>query len=157
MKVIFLDIDGPMIPSRAYFLKENRGKIGKRFDPVAACMLLDVLDVTRSKLVISATVGNFGYDHVAQLLEYNGIDRSYLHEDPITPRDIYRKREDQIDAWRDMHPEVDKYAVLDDENMFDAFGDHMVHVSFTDGMMFPHRDRLIQILGMHEDEEIKPL
>lgn len=84
---------------------------------------------------------------MSKLLEENGISKIYLHDDPITPRDFCRQRVGQINRWLIDHPEIENYAVLDDTDMTEDFEKHMVHVSFSDGLLSHHYIQLIHVLG----------
>lgn len=152
MKVIFLDIDGPMIPERACYLS-GQGTLLWKFDPVAVGLLLDVIEKTGAKLVVSSTWGHKGKEVVFQLFEDNGIPTSLVHEDWITPRNV-RKRSDQIYQWLTNHPEVKKFAALDDENMTKDFGHKMILVTYEDGMLCKHHKALIELLGGREEDEV---
>lgn len=139
-KVIFLDIDGPMIPRRAYYLADNYCKLVTVFDPVAVQLLLALIRDNGVKIVVCSTWRKHGYDDVCKLLDKNGIASNlYLHPDWCT-KDLERlggefKREDEIAEWLERHPEISHYAILDDEK-HDLDG--MVHVTFSDGILWSH-------------------
>ena len=84
-RTIFLDIDGPMIPIRAYFLP-NQSKIVTQFDPCATGMLLHLIKLTDAKLVISSVHRLQGKQHIEELFEQNGIPIEHLHYDFIKSR-----------------------------------------------------------------------
>lgn len=114
--IVFLDIDGPMIPVRAFFLP-NQTRPASIFDPCATGMLLKLLQESSAKIVISSTWGQFGKDRCEELLAKNGIDPSYLHEDWVTPRKMSSARYHEIKWWLDKHPEVTHYVAIDDEDL----------------------------------------
>lgn len=115
-KVILLDIDGPMIPVRAFFLP-NQTPLASIFDPCATGMLLKLLNETDAKLVISSTWGTKGRDRCEELLSTNGIDPLHLHDDWVTPRKFSSSRFHEIKWWLDRHPEVTHYVAIDDEDL----------------------------------------
>ncbi|WP_431861310.1 HAD domain-containing protein [Azospirillum sp.] len=137
MKVVFLDIDGPMIPQRAYYLPENHGKLVTRFDPVAVWMVLRLLHLAPAKLVISSTWRKHGRERMAADLTVNGICPSHLHDDWSTGehRDEPLGRAKEIMGWMDRHPEVTHYAAIDDERL-ELPGE--VRTTFHDGMQMGH-------------------
>lgn len=151
-KVVFLDFDGPMVPARAEFLQKR--KEFDVFDPCAVAMLNNIIEITGTKLVISSTFGSRGYEKTLQVFHENGIDPGHLHADWVTERDPYRERADQIEHWIDQHPEVRRYAVLDDWDMTETFGEHMVLVSYNEGMLTGHRMKMIELLGRKENDEL---
>lgn len=115
-KVIFLDIDGPMIPVRAQLIQQTAGA-ARTFDPVATSLLLDLIKKSSAKLVISSTIGVHGYDHCCSMLDQNGISPSMLHQDWITPRKMSSYRIHEIVWWLDKHPETTHYVAIDDEQL----------------------------------------
>lgn len=141
-KVIFLDIDGPMIPTRAYFLP-HQTKIVSVFDPVAVSLLLRVLNQSEAKLVISSTWGLKGREIVVDLLSQNGIMEEYLHPDWVTPRKFSSDRPTEILWWLDKHPEVTHHVILDDAQINLP---NMVRVSLEDGLMFRHYQKMLLLL-----------
>lgn len=143
-KVLFLDIDGPMIPRRAFYLPKQTLVVSK-FDPVAVALLNSVLDKTGAKLVVSSTWGNLGIEVVKPSFEENGISWDQVHQDWVTPRKLTDSRVHQIRMWLDKHPGIDLWASLDDENL-DLDGRN-VHVSFDDGMLLKHYHKLLELLG----------
>jgi hypothetical protein len=116
-KIIFLDIDGPMIPVRAYFLAKPDSGTLSTFDPLASVMLNKLLEISGAKLVISSIKASSGYDEMVKLLEDNGISPSHMHEDWVTPRRMSSYRIHEICWWLEKHPEVTHYVAIDDENL----------------------------------------
>lgn len=115
-KIIFLDIDGPMIPMRAYHLPNQTSPVSM-FDPCAVAMLNRLLAFSQAKIVCSSTWGMMGYDRWMELLGKNGIDTSVVHKDWITPRRMSSYRINEIKWWLDEHPEVVDYVAIDDEDL----------------------------------------
>ncbi|PWC97726.1 HAD domain-containing protein [Azospirillum sp. TSO5] len=145
MKVIFLDIDGPMIPGRAYYLPENHGTLVTRFDPVAVAMVLRLLHLAPAKLVISSTWRKHGRERLAAGLACNGICPAHLHDDWSTgPHfDGPSGRTREIRSWLKRHPEVTHYVAIDDE---DVALNGAVRCSMEDGLMKEHFKRAGQLL-----------
>lgn len=114
-KVVFLDVDGPMIPVRAYFLP-NQTPLVTVFDPCAVSMLNRILRKSKALLVISSLRGQDGKNKCKELLDLNNIQSSLLHDDWITPR-ISHDRAKQIADWLIIHPEITHYVAIDDEDL----------------------------------------
>ena len=118
-RTIFLDIDGPMIPIRAYFLP-NQSKIVTQFDPCATGMLLHLIKLTDAKLVISSVHRLQGKQHIEELFEQNGIPIEHLHYDWHTTMDQGNTRTEEIQFWLNDHPDIHYYIAIDDEKLHDT-------------------------------------
>ena len=116
-KIIFLDIDGPMIPLRAYFLPNQTKPIVSVFDPCAVSLLNKLIDDSKAKLVISSTWATQGMDRIREVLSDNGIDPTLLHNDWVTPRKLSSWRMNEISWWLRDHPEVVDYVAIEDEDL----------------------------------------
>jgi hypothetical protein len=160
MNVIFLDIDGVMVTTRTFLarLEDRHG-----FDPIGAKIIARICEEFDVKIVISSTWRFFSDLNCAKTEEerchYNSDLRrnleqydlmNYIHPDWRT-KDIYRHcdgkvRGDEIAEWLSRHPEVKKYAIIDDdsdmlENQMDVF----VHTRFDEGIQVSHWRKLEEI------------
>lgn len=146
-KAIFVDVDGPMIPARAMFLPGQTG-IYSVFDPCATSMLLQLLDKSGAKIVISSTWGSQGYNKIVELFEKNGINRSYLHDDWRTPRKMSSYRCHEIAWWLDNHPEITHYVAIEDEDLEPAFVPNAVKCDTYEGFSFRNYKECTAFLGI---------
>ena len=148
-KVLFLDIDGPMIPHRAYLLPDNHTRLVRLFDPVAVAMVLHLVVKAPAKLVISSAwaMHEGSLDRLIEDFAINGIRFSrYVHADWRTPRGgTLETRSDEILAWLAKHPEVTHWTALDDEETPAPGG---VLCDFTDGLLMRHFDQAGDLLGI---------
>lgn len=112
LRVIFLDIDG-VLNCATTAARLPSGVIG--FDPAKVAMLNAVVDATGAKIVLSSSLRK--QDDWREMLLENGvrgaIDRTpslgfYRYED--------RPRGREIAAWLEGHPEVERYAIIDDSD-----------------------------------------
>lgn len=135
-KILFLDVDGPMVPGRGRMLLGNSFlKFGWTFDPIAVSMLNFVYWACPDTYIV---VGSHRlYDprmrspyegvpdpHTKQfwvrLLEENGVAVP-LHEDWHTPRMefkgayIPRPKHQEVTDWLNQHPEVTHFVTLEDD------------------------------------------
>ena len=115
-KVIFLDIDGPMIPVRASFLP-NQTLITSVFDPCAVSLVNKLITISGASVVISSVRGDEGRSAMVQLLESNGISSTALHTDWVTPRKMSSYRCNEVRWWLDRHPEITHSVAIDDEDL----------------------------------------
>ena len=137
MKVIFLDIDGILnedttptrTKSRVIFIDQDKLLRLKR-----------IVDATGAKIVLSST---WRYDrddaqHNGDFLELQeAFHKVGLDFYDFTPEDaIGIRRGMEIKAWLGLHPEVERYIILDDE-LFDfeerGLLPRLVKTEFGDG------------------------
>jgi hypothetical protein len=136
-RVLFLDIDGPLIPGRAYMLPNQTKPIVKTFDPVAVSLINEACKNRRQIVVHSSWLRypeNYEYDLVGYMVK-QGINRDLFHADPLCDGLIHW-RYNRIREWLARHPEVTDYVVVDDEPDPDGHvKGHLVLVDFEDGLM----------------------
>lgn len=155
MKILFLDVDGVL--AHAGTQGKGRGEsVDSSFyylaqvDPACMLRLKRVLDATGAKVVVSSTWRRWdapmtglrrafldaGFDRI-------GLRGIWMGSTPYLPSE---RREDEITLWLKEHPEVTKYAVLDDgfipgHPQLDSRPNH-----FTGGLQDEHVDVLIGLL-----------
>lgn len=125
MKVLFLDIDGVINKRENYnpAIKNNLYPI----DSYCALLVGRIQLQTGCKVVLSSSWRHHPEgrqnvsERVTELLD-------------ITPT-LDKYRGDEIQAWLDQHPEVDKYAILDDDMDFYVYqAPHYFKTRFEDGL-----------------------
>lgn len=146
--VLFLDVDGPLIPMRARRLHQKGGGSLHVWDPCAVAVIAALLKETNSRIVVSSQGRILGMRRFKEQMEQNGMPW-LLHEDWAISTDSSMNRAEQIREWLSRHPEVTAYAVLDDENM-PEFGSRMIKVSYNDGFLYEHESLLNLALHNHE-------
>lgn len=111
MKVLFLDIDG--VVNCETTQQRHRGFIG--IDPMMAFMVGKIQLDTGCEFVLSSSWRNSDdgieevESQVAKMFDVTGNEDYSVNQD-------HRGRE--IKAWLDKHPEVTRYAILDDNTDF---------------------------------------
>lgn len=106
LKILFLDIDGVVNCSSTR--QRHRGFIG--IDPYMALLVGRIsLAVEDLKVVLSSSWRNFGDGGREE------VASQVLPIFDITPN-LGTIRGEEIKAWLDAHPEVTKYAILDDDS-----------------------------------------
>lgn len=115
-KIVFLDIDG-VANSEETLKKSNGGIVG--IDPYMAFLIGKIQLETDCKFVLSSSWRHHPESvknveaRIAPLLDCTG--REPL--DPSRPPGVGNcQRGREIQAWLDNHPEVKKYAIIDDDN-----------------------------------------
>ena len=135
-KVIFMDIDEPLLPGRAWFTKENahlRYRYGERwwqdemsrwnlmktvnFDPVSV-EWFNILQSYSGASFVAAT--NWcrwcDQDLLMEVFEKNGLNMEF-HDDWCTPRRFTSSRPSEIGMWMDDHPGYSGIIIDDDSDL----------------------------------------
>lgn len=107
MKVLFLDIDGVVNCSST--MQRHGAFIG--IDPRLAARVKKIKKATGCKIVLSSTWRLNGESRAE-------VVRHGLHFIDITPEARSGIRGNEIYAWLQDHPEVTRYAILDDDSDF---------------------------------------
>lgn len=148
-KIIFLDIDGPMIPGRAYNMPGQTKPVVKNFDLCAVGLLNALCQNKGWRIVIhSSWLRDWGeqetYDHCVE----QGLKPQYFHKDAWCFGGIHW-RYTRVAKWLKEHPEIKRYHILDDEpysidiDLYkavqdnphpDDMSDHLILVDFFDGI-----------------------
>lgn len=106
MKVLFLDIDGVVNSRATTSFRNNLYPI----DPHMAFMVGKIQLDTDCKVVLSSSWRHHP-DGIA------AVEKSIVPVFDKTPMlDHLGVRGDEIKAWLDQHPEVERYAILDDDS-----------------------------------------
>jgi hypothetical protein len=105
MKIIFSDIDGVLNCSST----DNPRKLPYVADPKLVARLCAVLERTEAQIVLTST---WRYDP-AGLFSAKRWGIPYIDITPDLPKE---PRRNEIYAWLRDHPDVSRYAVLDDED-----------------------------------------
>lgn len=151
-KIIMLDIDGPMIPVRAFFLP-NQTPIYSIFDPCAVAMLNRLIVLSDAKLVMTSTWSSKGYDVCKELLDKNGVEYDF-HEDWTTPKKLTSTRVHEIQFWLSEHPEVTDWVALDDERLDVAYVPNLVQCDTYEGFSYRNFLEASKFLGEITDQQL---
>ena len=158
--VLFLDVDG-VLNHRAIF---QPSRSGSPLSPAAIRRLRNIVSITGCRVVLSSTWRMLPH-HVEQLRAAGGFPSP--HDDWRTvelpllvqkgasagksillPGVNAPRRGDEIAEWLSRHPEVDRFAIVDDDaDMLPEQVPHFVQTSFDDGLLDHHAARLVNLLG----------
>lgn len=151
-RILFLDIDGVVLPGRAYYLPTQTKPIVTQFDPCAVSLLLDACWKQERKIVIhSAWLKYDKYkpeeestlDHCIK----QGILRSFFHPtEPTCVKDL-DSRWDRIRDYLTRHKdEIEDYVILDDEvpneRDRDITNGHYINTDFEEGITMETFNRI---------------
>lgn len=122
MNIIFLDIDGPLIPLRMYYRSDrmfDRNAGSFVYDPIAVDMINVLCDKFQAKVVFNSSHGENPQD----IMRYQGTFNKllYLHDDCATIFPKCERRFDAIGEWFTRNPITnpdDSWIVIDDIEVF---------------------------------------
>jgi hypothetical protein len=99
-KIIFIDIDGVLNREDTIYIAE--------IDPDLVAILKKIVSKTKAKIVLSSTwrLSEISRNKVKEYIKF--ID--------VTPDFGLKPRGEEIASWLNKHPEVEKYAILDDDS-----------------------------------------
>lgn len=144
MKVLFLDIDG-VLNSQKVFENWTSDSTRTVICPVMVERINRVIAATDCRIVISSS-WRFMWEmgELMDILGLHGLWASFIIDQ--TPR--LDRRDEEILAWLKEHPEVSKFAVVDDDG-FDLTNltDNLVQTEWEHGIQDDHVDRLIHLLS----------
>jgi len=162
LRVLFLDIDG-VLNSNAY-LKANPGAFDRSkgyismFDPVACARLQAVLTATGAKIVISSSWRIVhSIDEIRGYLAARGVTAEVIGFTPSGGYDLSADhafptnetltcRGAEILAWVHEHPELESYAVVDDNSDMDGVRERFVQTTWAHGLQPEHMLPLVRTL-----------
>jgi hypothetical protein len=143
--VIFLDIDGPMIPA-TMFLIDRMCSFNRNFPATTIAVVNDLCKRTGAKIVFNTTHNRpfNGVPDIDVALVEQGLNAAHLHDDkhtlyPSIPRDV------AIKEWLARHDEVEAWVAIDDVLCADP--EHMILVDPDAGVHVGHLNDAVRILG----------
>lgn len=147
MKVVFLDIDGVLNCHRtaiAYGGVSWSGEAGIRakMDEVAIRLIGGIVRLSEAKIVLSSSWRkDANWQTIGPSLGLEISDR--------TPT-LLGSRGQEIAQWLAGHPEVERYAIIDDDSdMLDDQRPYFVHTSNFDGFNWANALRLAELMGVN--------
>lgn len=151
--MIFLDVDGVIVTPRSHRAL-GKGWLKRAPDPVAIGFLNRIARETGAAMVVSSTWRKDGPSFLRQLRHWGYDGR--VHEDWRTD-ELPGLRGDQIQRWLDKHPEVTRFAILDDDSdMLPTQMPNFVKTHYEDGMSLQHYESLRTILLSASGPAVRP-
>lgn len=167
MKILFIDIDGPLVPQRALYLPKNLGKnLGWQFDPCAVEMINFLLWADPT---IRGVVASHRYDyhsepgsHTKAFWEEKFAENNLqiqLHSEWVTVRTRFKRTKFiEVNDWLNRHPEVSHHCMIDDEadgykniREDDRRKFHLVGEDFANGLTWDDFSKMWEFLGQNPD------
>jgi hypothetical protein len=145
MRILFLDVDGPLIPTRIW---ENgrpvfvRDKLGGYYlwDKDCCESLNSICGVYGAKIVFNSSHNTSGPGILSSTAKANGIRSEFLHDDLCTKYpQLYEERPTAIYDWLERNVTASTrchWLVIDDFEL--PVGDHLVNVTLKEGVGSKH-------------------
>lgn len=113
MNIIFIDIDGPLLPGRAYILNYNHDE--RPLEEISCQFIKEIINRCDAKLV-ACTTHSRNKDALFKLLSSGGITKEMFHDDwkVMYPNNENISRQDAVKIWLSNHPDVENYVIIDD-------------------------------------------
>lgn len=147
MKIIFQDIDGPLIPHRMYFnggrpFDQNRASF--IWDPIAVQMVNKLTNKYDAKIVFSTAHGENPVEVLRHQAACNGLMN--IHPDSKTNFPFTDNKYRAITEWLDAHPNVGRldWIVIDDQQVCLT---HQVKVHWGVGLTLKNYKKACMLLA----------
>ena len=143
-KVVFLDIDGPMIPATC-FLYDRMASYERRFPPTTLAVIKAVCERTGAKIVFNTT-HNISFpevDDICVALVKQGLPAEYLHQDHHT-RYPELDRDLAVKEWLGRHP-TEAWIAFDDVHF--TKDERLIFIDSDAGLHIGHLNIAVEKLG----------
>jgi hypothetical protein len=147
-RILFLDIDGPMIPAGCYFIYGMHASMKRKFSPISVGIVNELCHQAEAKIVFN-TAHNSDGERVIEDAVREGIKRGHIWSGNAQTR--YPNTESRLTAiehWIQENIDQEKtrlkWVGFDD---FDYKHQNLVLVDFDVGLTPVHMNRAIEILG----------
>lgn len=145
-RFVFLDIDGPMIPT-GMFLLERDASIKRKFSPIAVACLNHLCHEAKAKIVFNSTHNRDRLDLANDAIR-EGVKKGHLYnEGSFTEYPQLHNRLDAIQLWlkeHGMNEDNSKWVAFDDA---DFKHPNLVLIDYDEGLHPGHTDKAMRILG----------
>lgn len=154
MRILFIDIDGPLIPGKAsYFDDDKNSDIihWSEFDPFSV-RFYNMLFEKYNDLygVIHSSWRKFyNDDFLLNHFSQQGC-KFRFHDDLTAPFKFSSNRWEEISMWLSDHPEIDDYMILDDEYPPESYKERTIVINFDDGLSRENCQDLIKWLEKNQ-------
>ncbi len=159
-RVLFLDIDGPMIPYRAKYLPTQTAVMTK-FDPIAVAMINNLCkEFEDLKIVLHSSwvYINGGKETLDHCVEQGILRENFYESDPYVNENI-TWRYNRIAEWLERHPEITGYVVVDDTPYEADFAGEYKHpqelnsrivlIDYNDGITMKKLEEIWEVINEH--------
>ena len=131
MRIIFLDVDDPLIPTHLYFEDVLVSHNLSMASTVAIALMNRLCKISQAKIVMNITHNN--NNKLIDKLTHLGIKAINFHEDCRTDYPNHT-RKDAVDGWLYKHKNVEKFIIFDDVYFYDRIS--QIVIDFDSGIMY---------------------
>jgi len=162
-KILFLDIDGVLISTRAAYLP-NQTSIWSIFDPVAVALLNHVSEkISDLEIVVHSSWSKTEFwrriskrreeeytleQNLTDYIRNQGVTCKF-HTDWTTPKKFSSNRWAEINWWMEDHPEINTkdVLILDDESAPNEYPYTLIQTDYYDGLLFRDFIKILEHFG----------
>lgn len=147
-RVVFLDIDGPIIPY-SMFLIDKMASWHRIIPPVTVAVVREVCKRSGAKVVFNTTHNTpastmDGVPEIEDAVRDAGLPAEMIHVDLKTRYPQIERRE-AVHEWLSRHPEVTDWIAFDDAKFTDA--DNLIWVDPDGGLHLGHLNQAMDRWG----------
>ena len=151
MRIIFLDLDGVLVPARLLCrVTAQRESLAEALEPRAIALLNDLVARAKAQIVISSSWRElFELAELRTLLEHAGLCGLIVDMTPIgTPAGGARAaaRGHEIQQWLDQHPAVSSFVILDDAADMAHLTHRWIRTDIETGLQPHHVEHALTLL-----------
>jgi len=146
MNIIFLDIDGPLIPFRMYYRSDrmfDKQAGSFIYDPIAVDMVNVLCDMHKAKVVFNSSHG----ENPQEIMRHQGTFNKllHLHDDCSTIFPKTQTRLEAIHEWQGRN-QFDNWIVIDD---VEVYLPRQVVVDYKIGLTINNFYRACELFGIN--------
>lgn len=159
MKILFLDCDGVVNCQDTFFRTRGERDDGWAIDPFMALLVARIVEATDCKIVLSSSWRHHPdgvkkvEERVWKIMDITPTRPfSFKDRDECTAKGLswatLGERGSEIQAWLDKHPEVERYAILDDDSdMLDSQQPNFFKTTWKHGLTEDTANKVIKHLN----------
>lgn len=167
--IIFLDIDGPLLPGKLHLMKQNRAPRKDNppvFDNFAVIAFNLWAKYSNAKVVFSTNWSlQFSNDELKNIMSINGLMLEY-HDEVTTPKRFSSSRHSEILSWlEDNAVAGDTFIAVDDDQSCQYINESLrtyhaqldikgewIETNFRDGLTLQNFQDGCRVLGISSDD-----
>lgn len=119
----------------------------RSLDPECVGYLNQIIEASEASVVVSSS-WRFCHSIIGmqKLLEYHGFRGQLIDITPVNIKARQKLRGYEIQAWLDLHPEVENMVILDDDNDMAHLSSHLVRTDLAVGLTEENARQAISII-----------
>lgn len=143
-RIVFLDIDGPMIPS-GMFLIEKQCSFDRMFSRIPVAVINHLCEESGAQIVMNTTHNLHGGTMLSDVVR-EGIKEKYLH--PTAPMTTYpqNNRWWAIQMWVQDNGPIDQWVAIDDAPF--TKDERLILIDFNQGLHPGHYNVIADMWGL---------